>query len=612
MMEFYVELKLRSDRHNNGFSNGLTLCGSQSTTDFSVVSESDNAVVYQNDKQHLVTLNRENRDGVTAYSTTFTNNGDTPATLEMLSSFAIKGIKTDKIHRLQSFWSAEGRLRTETFEDLHLESSWANFGMRCEKFGNIGSMPVRKYFPFVALENSETGEFIAVQLYTPSSWQIELLCVAENLISLVGGIADRDFGHWFKHMAPGETFTTPKAVVAVGKSLAEVCDKLIKAQQPDISAVDQEMGIIFNEYCTTWGNPSFENVKKIADKLKGKGIQYFIIDAGWNGNGNIWWSTIGDWDANKTLFPGGLKQATDYIRSCGMIPGLWFEMENVGANASHYNDAEHLLKKDGVIIASGEKHFWDMTSPWVVDYLTKSVIGTLKDCGFGYIKVDYNDTIGIGCDGVESLGEGLRQRVLASQAFFRKMKAEIPDLVIENCSSGGHRLEPSMMELVSQASFSDAHETTAIPIVAANLHRAIRPSQSQIWATLRAKDDDNRLYYSLISTFLGRMCLSGDINDLSDAQWFIVDEAMDFYRAAADIIRHGITTRYENDVKSYNHPQGEQLLVREYENRILVIAHRFEHSKAVDVSFLNGYDVQRTFGKLEDDFSAMAWLAVKK
>ena len=63
------------------------------------------------------------------------------------------------------------------------------------------------------------------------------------------------------------------------------------------------------------------------------------------------------------------------------------------------------------------------------------------------------------------------QAVCASQDYFRHIARELPELVIENCSSGGHRLEPSMMSLVSQASFSDAHEALSIPLNAANLHR---------------------------------------------------------------------------------------------------------------------------------------------
>lgn len=607
-MEYYVELKLRGDDHNGGFSNGLTLCGSKSTTDFERLSDNGSSTIYQNNRGQYITLHKSEGENTIELSTTFENRDKATVTLEMLSSFAIKGIKADKIHRLQSFWSAEGKLRTETIEELHLEPSWNRCGMRVEKFGNVGSMPVRKYFPFLALENSETGEYIAAQLYCPSSWQIEILCREDETLTIVGGIADRDFGHWFKHIACGEAFTTPKALIATGKSLYEVCDKLVKAQNPDISSEDQDMGIVFNEYCTTWGNPSFENIKKIADQLKNKGIRYLVIDSGWYGKDDYWWQSIGDWDVNTNKFPGGLKQVADYIRQCEMIPGIWYEFESVGRLSKHFNNTEHLLKKDGTVITVGDKRFWDMSDPWVVEYLRKAVIQTLKEAGFGYLKVDYNDTIGIGCDGAESLGEGLRQRVRASQAFFQMIKQEIPDIVIENCASGGHRLEPSMMELVSQASFSDAHEIVSIPVIAANLHRVIKPSQSQIWAVLRAGDDHNRLYYSIINTFFGRMCLSGDIYDLSEDQWGIIQEGIGFYNEVSNIIKDGITIQYENSVTSYNRPTGEQLVIRQLEDRLLVIAHRFEASKELKLDFFKDYHILREYGSLDCDFSAKAWL----
>ncbi|QHQ63558.1 alpha-galactosidase [Anaerocolumna sedimenticola] len=610
-MEYYVELKLRKDAHNGGFSNGLTLCGSESTKGLERIQEKDNLIVYKNSYNHYITMNMVDHNDVIEVSTVFENRGCESTTIEMLSSFALKGIKADKIHRLQSFWSAEGKLRIETTKELHLEPSWNRCGMRVEKFGNLGSMPVRKYFPFIALENSETKEFTAVQLYIPFSWQIEILCKEDETLSLVGGIADRDFGHWFKNITPGETFTAPKAVIARGKSLYEVCDKLVKAQNPEISQLDQDMGIMFNEYCTTWGNPSFENIKKICNKLKDKAVKYLVIDSGWYGKNEGWWASIGDWDVNYEKFPGGLKKAADYIRENGMIPGLWFELESVGRLSKHWENTEHLLKKDGVVLTVGDKRFWDMSDPWVIEYLSNAVIHTLKECGFGYIKIDYNDTIGIGCDGAESLGEGLRQRIRATQEFFRKIKEVIPDIVIENCSSGGHRLEPSMMELVSQASFSDAHETTAIPIIAANMHRVIKPSQSQIWAVMRGSDSDNRIYYSIISTFFGRMCLSGDIYDMTDRQWSLIEEGMDFYREAADIIKSGTTIKIENLVKSYNKPEGEQTVIRKYENKLLVIAHRFENSNDISMDYIKNYKTVREYGTLECDFSAKAWLLVE-
>lgn len=610
-MRLTAEMKLAGDGYAGGFSCGLSMCRSKTIEGFQKTEETEGGICYENAAGVRLTVHRQKEQDVMRVWTEVENCSEQEITLEMLASFALQDVPADKIHRIQSFWSAEGRLRTETVEELNLERSWNGCAARIEKFGNVGSMPVRKYFPFLALEDTASGTILGIQLYCASSWQMEISCLEEQTFLVTGGIADRDFGHWQKKLMPGEHFATPEAVITQGNSLEEVCDRLVKAQHPMISPVDDHMGIAFNEYCTTWGNPSIENIKKICDQLEGKGIQYLVIDSGWYGNSEQWWTLIGDWEVSSRKFPHGLKEAADYIRSRGMIPGLWFEMESVTDGSKHYEAKEHLLKKDGEILSVANRHFWDMEDPWVITYLTEKVIQVLKDCGFGYLKVDYNDTIGMGCDGGDSLGDGLYRKVAASRRFFEKICREVPGIVIENCSSGGHRLEPSMMQLVSQASFSDAHETTAIPLIAANLHRVIRPEQSQIWAVLRASDREERIYYSMIAAFLGRMCLSGDIYNLSEAQWKLVEEGMEFYRQAADIIRDGKTILNQSNTKSYNHPQGEQLVIREWNNRGLVILHRFADSKEVCPTFPADCRIVAEYGRADQDFSAKAWIYEK-
>lgn len=602
-----MDLKYMGDSYPGGFSNGMTLTRSGTRGRFSLISEDDNKKVYSDNTGVTVTLNCI-RDGEAERVYTSINNGsDRKLTLEMLASFVLRNIDADRVHRLQTCWSAEGKLKSESVLDLHMEPSWNHCAMRVEKFGTVGSMPVRKYFPFLALENTKTGEFVGLQLYCPSSWQIEMLCKDDDTLTVAAGLADRDFGHWFKDLAPGEEFKTPEAVIAYGKSLYEVCDKLVKAQHPAVSPVDDHMGILFNEYCTTWGNPSYDNLKKICDRLAGKGIQFLVMDSGWYGDDN-WWESIGDWDVNEDKFPGGLKPIADYIRSQGMIPGIWFELEALASKSRYYNSPEYLLHKDGYIYTGEGRRFYDMESPQALEHLNNAVIGQLKKSGFGYVKIDYNDTLGIGVDGYESLGEGLRRKILATQKFFRHMTEEIPGLVVENCSSGGHRLEPSMMAVCSQASFSDAHETTAIPLIAANMHRVIKPEQSQIWAVMRKTDSEERIYYSLCNTFLGRMCLSGDIYDLSDRQWELIDAGMDFYRKASDIIKDGMTTCIEATAESYNNPLGQQLVIRKLNNRSLVIYHRFKDSKQIDASVFSGKNIIASYGRADRDFSAQAWI----
>ena len=247
--------------------------------------------------------------------------------------------------------------------------------------------------------------------------------------------------------------------------------------------------------------------------------------------------------------------------------------------------ADHFLKRDGIPVLAGQRRFWDFRDPWVHDYLYEKVILFLRETGFGYIKVDYNETIGIGVDGAESLGEGLRQHITCVQDFFREMQKELPDLVIEICASGGHRLDPSMLALASMVSFSDAHESQEIPIIAANLHRLLLPQQSQIWAVLHASDSHQRLTYSLASGFLGRLCLSGEIDELDEKQWSLVQEIIRFYYRVAPIIKNGRSRLYQHIGLSWQHPQGAQAVLRtSMDNRqALLVAHTFAKPLPVEM-----------------------------
>jgi alpha-galactosidase len=260
-----------------------------------------------------------------------------------------------------------------------------------------------------------------------------------------------------------------------------------------------------------------------------------------------------------------------------LIPGIWFEFETCSRGTKAWELTEHHLHRDGRVLEVGSRRFWDFRDPWVHDYLHRKVIDLIKANGIGYLKIDYNDTIGIGCDGAESLGEGLRGHLEGVKSFLLRIRRELPDLVIENCSSGGHRLEPAMQSLTSMGSSSDAHETVEIPIISANLHSLILPRQSQIWAVLRETDSRRRLEYSLAATFLGRMALSGDLLALRQAQWRLVQSAMVLYQKTSSIIRDGVSFRHGVPAGSYRHPKGWQTLVRQSTigRSLLVVSHRF-------------------------------------
>lgn len=594
-----AQLKISGDMYPNCYGHGQTMHNCETANLF----EYDSQNIEKTDTKTIITTIMKDRRGyelnnvITYYEgetsfemhNIFKNQSREVVTLEMLSSFEMANLtpfieemapNSLILHRLRSKWSHEGRLVSEKIEDLQLEPSWSNWSVGVERFGAIGSMPVLKYFPFAAVEDTVNHVLWGAQLAHEASWQMEIYRQDDGL-HISGGLADREFGHWTKNIAAGESFETPKAILTVcNGDIDLLCHRLVTAGEKFVNAgpaEEQELPIIFNEYCTTWGCPSHENISGIVNAIKDKGFDYFVIDCGWFKEDGIPWDiSMGDYNVSPTLFPDGLDKTVSLIKHAGMKPGIWFEIDNVGSAAKAYHETDHLLKRDGKVLSTYSRRFWDMNDAWVQEYLTKKVIDTLNTYGFGYMKMDYNDTIGIGCDGAESLGEGLRRNMEASVDFVRKVKKEVPGIVLENCASGGHKLEPLMMSECAMASFSDAHETEEIPIIAANLHRAILPRQSQIWAVIRLKDSLKRIGYSIANTFLGRMCLSGDVTELSDSQWDVIERGIAFYKEVAPIIKCGMSHRIGPKINSDRHPEGWQVLLRARENgEAMVVIHCF-------------------------------------
>lgn len=602
-VESLLQFKLAGDPYPGAFAQGHTMRNSESLGRFQlagqqVIQEGDATIIETKlaSGDGLLAIHRLVwRQGDAAFTTTctFTNGSAKPVSLEMLASFSLSGItpfhEADapgrlKVHRFRSAWSAEGRHESRSIEELHLERSWSGAGVFSERFGQLGTMPVRRWFSFVAIEDTIPGVLWGAQLAWAGSWQMEIYRQHDD-VSISGGLADREFGHWMKTLQPGESLESPAAILAcVHGDLDLLCDRLTAMQDAAVNRqpeVEQLLPVVFNEWCTTWGDPSHEKLCAIADRLQGSGVRYLVIDAGWyKGEGTDWSSGHGDWVPSRTLFPAGLKATADAIRQRGLIPGLWFEMETIGSQSAAFKLGKHFIARDGIPITVRERRFWDLNDPAAIDYLTEKVIDLLESCGFGYLKVDYNETAGLGCDHPDSQGEGLRRQIEGTYRFFEKIRVRLPQLVIENCSSGGHRLEPSMLARTAMSSFSDAHELVEIPLIAANLHRLILPRQNQIWAVLHSQDPLQRIGYSLAATFLGRMCLSGDIAGLPEPSWRLVREAIALYSKAAPVIKYGTSRRFGTLGESWRHPRGWQAIVRSSADLALVIVHTFEGAES--------------------------------
>ena len=588
-----VQVKLqREDGFVGLFGRGKTMLNSLSSCGFTydkqTVQETDSGktiVTFLKNKnncllEHHLVWHRGEK-AVVMYSV-FRNESGADVTLEMLSSFSLGALtpfqagdtpNTLVMHRIRSRWADEGRLESTPVEDLQLEPSDTHVSANVVRYGQTGSMPVREYFPFIAIEDTKEGVSWGAQVAWPGSWQIEAYRL-DDALQLCGGLADRLFGQWMKTIKQGEQFTSPQAVLSVTKGGVDDVSQRLTSMQYETwkkePQVEQEAPAMFSDWAMTWGNNNEKIIERCINAVKDKGITYFYIDAGAS-------DASGNWVPDAKRFPD-MEKTIKMVKDAGMVPGWWFEYECCEKGAETFDSQQdHSLRLDGQVIFEYNRHFWDMRDPYTQDYLTKTVIGTLKKYGIGIFEIDYNGNIGMGCDGAESPGEGLRQNMEGMLHFVGKVRKEIPGIIIDNCSSGGHRLEPCMIGLTSYSSGSDVLDSVYAPILAANLHRVLLPCKEKIWTVVRPTDSPQKLYYVMATALLGRPCLSGDVDKIDSTQWDTVEKGIAFYHKITPVLIHGHTYRYGPTVKSYRHPEGWQGILRVSDDKkeAYAVIHKF-------------------------------------
>ena len=613
-----VQVALRGAHNLVDYTQGVTM-RNMSSVPAQIVAQtaSESRVVTQlsdgqgNDYEH--TLEYDAETGVFSVCVEYRNNGKSAQVLESLQSFSLSGIFNPqnanlsdaglRLVRMTSAWSRECRMKEDEFCDIGMDMSWARYGVKVERFGEVGSMPNRGYFPFAAVAGG--GCIWAVMLEAPYSWQIELYKEKETC-ALSGGLADREFGHWSKSVPAGGTFRTHRAFlrVAAHENVLSVCNDFVRFQDARLQLPESErdLPVLFNEYCTTWGVPSEQNIRAILDSIEGIPFGTFVVDCGWYKPDDCGWcNATGDWEQNKELFPHGIKVVADAIRARGMRAGLWYEFEVAGRDSKAFGKTDMLMTRDGVPLTSKNRRFFDLRKPKVQAYIQKKMCDFLRDNGFEYIKIDYNDNYGMGCDGAESLGEGGRQVAEESLLWLDRLREAVPSIVIENCSSGGSRIEPLRMSKVSMCSFSDAHECNEIPLVAANVSRVIPARQSQIWAVIRKDDTAERIVWSMTAAMFGRVCVSGDVHLIGEAQKAKIREGVEFYNAVKDIVCGGDITELYSGVRYYRDPCGCQIYRKERGGRMLLLAHCFKRPFNIPECDVRGYKLIASYSCVDHE-----------
>lgn len=477
------------------------------------------------------------------------NGGSTPLGVEYVSSFALTGIDKEgnasrdekmKLYIPHTGWQSELQWRSYRLPELGLSHLIDRTSKRIS-CSNTGSWSAAEHIPMAVLENEEAGQSLFWQIEHNGSWHWEIVDQYDHLTLLVSGPTEHD-NHWWDQLGPGEKFVSvPVAVGSVQGGFEPSIGALTRyrrtIRRPNED--NRTLKVIFNDYMNClWGSPTTEKLLPLIDAAAETGCEYFCIDAGWYAPGE-WWDGVGEWLPSDERFPEGIKYVLDYIRGKGMIPGLWLELEVMGINSPKLKDTDDswFFMRHGKRVKDRSRYQLDYRNPKVVEHATEVIRRLVEDYGVGYIKMDYNINAGIGTEtDADSFGDGLLQHNRAYLDWLDGIFARYPDLVIENCSSGGMRMDYAMLSRHSIQSTSDQEDYVNYAAIAAASPSALTPEQSAVWSYPLREGDDEEVVFNMVNALLLRVHQSGHLAELSPRRRELVKEALDYYKAIrADI-----------------------------------------------------------------------------
>lgn len=196
---------------------------------------------------------------------------------------------------------------------------------------------------------------------------------------------------------------------------------------------------------------------KIASEM---GIELFVLDDGWFGQRNDDTSSLGDWQVNPTKLPQGLPWLSKQIHQLGMQFGLWFEPEMLSQNSQLFRQhPDWAMQVPDYPLTEGRQQLvLDLSKTEVQDFLIHMLRGHLATGGIDYIKWDMNrhlTEVGNQQLSSDQQGEVSHRYVLGLYRILETITGEFPEVLFENCSSGGGRFDPGMMAYMPQTWTSD-------------------------------------------------------------------------------------------------------------------------------------------------------------
>ncbi|MCW3058193.1 MAG: hypothetical protein JWQ02_14, partial [Capsulimonas sp.] len=310
------------------------------------------------------------------------------------------------------------------------------------------------WMPYYNLQTGDSGVVVAIGW--SGQWSASITRGYEDRIPLTAGLQKMHFS-----LAPGEEIRTPSIALVFWNGQAingsnNLRKFIIDHHSPRVDGKLQTPPLTHG----AWGGVKDVTTLGAIQHIKDLGLKYdyFWIDAGWYGAAEgfseqeasaKWYDQVGSWNPNPIAHPHGMRPISDAAHAAGMKFLLWFEPERAMLGTTLPTEHPDWFLSLGD--SSDKRRLLNLGNPEALKWLIEFTSTMIKDYRVDCLRQDFNVApleFWQKADTPDRMGLTETKHIMGLYAFWDELRRRFPNLLIDNCASGGRRLD---IELAGRA-----------------------------------------------------------------------------------------------------------------------------------------------------------------
>lgn len=388
---------------------------------------------------------------------------------------------------------------------------------------------------------------------------------------------DSDYHYYFAginpdnseyHLKKGETFSTPHSAYTYSVRGTNGVSQTFHswARKYMLRHADQERMILLNSWEGVYFDINHEGMEQMMRDIKSMGGELFVMDDGWFGEkyrrltDN---AALGDWVVDTKKLPEGIERLLSDAKKNGVKFGIWIEPEMANTTSELYEKHPDWIikapKREPVMGRGGTQVVLDLSNPKVQEFVFSVVDNLLtKFPEIAYIKWDANAPV---------MNHGSQYLSMADQSHLyieyhkglisvlERIRAKYPDVIIQDCASGGGRANYGLLPYFDEFWVSD--NTDALqrvfmqwgtsyfyPAIAMASHISAVPNHA-VFRTISLK-------LRCDVAMSGRLGMEIQPKNMTEEEKAFCRQAIESYKAIRPVIQFGDLYRLHSPYKGDN------------------------------------------------------------